>query len=103
MDRCMISPKVRSEYCLADCLTKSSAKADELIESIMTGIIPHSRKMHRGGYLDTPCIFALCIFKRTSLQAMPGMLNAVREAAPGLLKAVPGMLKAAPGMLIAVP
>ena len=32
---------VRSEYCLADCLTKSSAKADELIKSIMTGILPN--------------------------------------------------------------
>ena len=32
---------VRSEYCLANCLTKSSAKADELIKSVMTGVLPN--------------------------------------------------------------
>ena len=32
---------VRSEHCLADCLTKSSAKADELIKSVMTGTLPN--------------------------------------------------------------
>ena len=31
---------VCSEHCLAGCLTKGSAKADELIKSVMTGILP---------------------------------------------------------------
>ena len=32
---------VRSEYCLANRLTKRSAKADELSKSVMTGILPN--------------------------------------------------------------
>ena len=34
--------RVRSEYCLADCLTKSSAKADELIKAVLTGVLPNA-------------------------------------------------------------
>ena len=31
---------IRTQYCLADCLTKSSAKSDELTKAVQTGVLP---------------------------------------------------------------
>ena len=35
---------IATEYCLSDCLTKASAKADELIKAVTTGVLPQCDK-----------------------------------------------------------
>ena len=50
---------VRSEYCLADCLTKSSAKAGEFFKSVLTGILPNV-DVHP---LSGPCCRTLVIMQ----------------------------------------
>ena len=35
---------IATEHCLSDCLTKASAKADELIKAVTTGVLPECDK-----------------------------------------------------------
>ena len=35
---------IATEHCLSDCLTKASAKADELIKAVSTGVLPQCDK-----------------------------------------------------------
>ena len=67
---------VKSEDCLSDCLTKHTAKPDNLIKAVETGILPN---------VDTHPLFRKLLQHRAYLSQWVG--NAVCPSWPGLFLA----------------